>query len=81
MKHRFLGSVFSVGMVFCAASLLSAQTIQVNQNNRTIAVNVSDAAKADADMATVHIGFEVYAPDAGLNAQVLQATPHHSRHI
>jgi uncharacterized protein len=64
MKHRFLGSVFSVGMVFCAAGLLSAQTIQVNQNNRTIAVKVSDVAKADADMAAVHIGFEVYAPDA-----------------
>lgn len=41
-----------------------AQTIQVNQNNRTIAVTVSDKAMAGADIATVHIGFEVYAADA-----------------
>ncbi|MFZ0663343.1 MAG: SIMPL domain-containing protein [Acidobacteriaceae bacterium] len=41
-----------------------AQTIQVNQNNRTIAVTVSAKAMAEADTATVHIGFEVYAPDS-----------------
>jgi uncharacterized protein len=41
-----------------------AQTIQVNQNNRTIAVTVSDKASATADIATVHIGFEAYAADA-----------------
>jgi uncharacterized protein YggE len=42
----------------------SAQTIQVNQNNRTIAVTVTDKATAAADIATVHIGFEAYAPDS-----------------
>lgn len=41
-----------------------AQTIQVNQNNRTIAVTVMDKATEMADMATVHIGFQVYAPDS-----------------
>lgn len=41
-----------------------AQTIQVNQNNRTIAVTVTDKATAEADSATVHIGFEIYAADA-----------------
>jgi hypothetical protein len=47
-----------------AAAAASAQTIQVNQNNRTIAVTVTDKATAEADIATVHIGFETYAPDA-----------------
>lgn len=41
-----------------------AQKIDVNQNNRTIAVTVSDKATAEADTATVHIGFEAYAADA-----------------
>lgn len=41
-----------------------AQTIQVNQSNRTIAVTVTDKASAEADIATVHIGFESYAADA-----------------
>jgi uncharacterized protein len=41
-----------------------AQTIQVDKNNRTIAVTASDKASAEADIATVAVGFEVYAPDA-----------------
>lgn len=41
-----------------------AQNIQVNQNNRTIAVTVTDKATADPDIATIHIGFDVYAPDS-----------------
>lgn len=56
---------------FCIAAILGSltavgftQTIQVNQNNRTIALTVSDKATAEADIATVHIGFETYAPDA-----------------
>ena len=40
-----------------------AQTIKVDQNNRTIAVTVSDKASKEADIATVHIGFEAYAAD------------------
>ena len=42
----------------------SAQKIEVNQNNRTIAVTVTDKASAQADIATVHIGFEAYGPDS-----------------
>jgi uncharacterized protein len=41
-----------------------AQTIQVNKDNRTIAVTATDEVTADADSATVHIGFQVYAPDS-----------------
>lgn len=58
---RSLGilAVFS-GLTFAGF----AQTIKVDQNNRTIAVTVSDKATADADIATVHIGFETYAADS-----------------
>lgn len=41
-----------------------AQKIEVNQNNRTIAVTATDKAAAEADIATIHIGFEVYGPDS-----------------
>lgn len=41
-----------------------AQTIQVDKNNRTIAVTTSDTATELADVATVTVGFEIYAPDA-----------------
>ncbi|WP_158945788.1 SIMPL domain-containing protein [Granulicella sp. S190] len=55
----------------CTASLaLSAtipaltQTIQVNKENRTIAITATDKVIALADVATVHIGFIAYGPDS-----------------
>lgn len=50
-------------LLLCAAAA-TAQTIQVDRNNRTIAVTASDRASAEADTAIVSIGFETYAPDA-----------------
>lgn len=44
-------------------SLAHAQTIKVDKDNRTIAVTASDKATADADLAVVHIGFQVFGPD------------------
>jgi uncharacterized protein len=41
-----------------------AQTIQVNKENRTIAVTATDKVTVLADTATVHIGFIVYGPDS-----------------
>jgi uncharacterized protein len=41
-----------------------AQTIQVDKNNRTIAVTATDKASAEADTAVVTVGFQIYAPDA-----------------
>jgi len=41
-----------------------AQTIQVDKNNRTIAVTANDKASAEADLAVVTVGFQIYAPDA-----------------
>ncbi|HVU46310.1 MAG TPA: SIMPL domain-containing protein [Terracidiphilus sp.] len=42
----------------------SAQTIQIDKNNKTIAISTSDEATATADIAAVTVGFEVYGPDS-----------------
>ena len=46
------------------AATVSAQQIQINKDNRTIAISATDTECAMADAATVHIGFVAYAPDA-----------------
>jgi hypothetical protein len=43
---------------------LSAQTVQVNPTNRTIAITATDKVIVMADTATVHIGFIAYGPDS-----------------
>ena len=48
--------------LLAGALSVSAQVIQVNKDNRTIAVSVTDTASALADSATVHVGFEEDAP-------------------
>jgi uncharacterized protein YggE len=60
MSKRLLPLLLIAGFAACALG----QTIQVNQNNRTIAVTANDKATAEADVATVHIGFELFAADA-----------------
>jgi len=50
-------------VLICAAGA-GAQTIQVDKNNRTIAVTATDKASAEADLAVVTVGFQIYAPDA-----------------
>jgi len=47
---------FAVALSLCA----SAQTIQINQQNKTIAISTTDEAIATADIAAVTIGFELY---------------------
>lgn len=62
MKTGFLGVV---GALLVAAPVTGhAQKIEVSKSNRTIAVTVTDKATEPADVATVHIGFEAYGPDA-----------------
>lgn len=56
----------SIAVAAAAAGLLTmaqAQTIKVDKDNRTIAVTASDKATTDADLAVVHIGFQVFGPD------------------
>lgn len=45
------------------AACASAQTIQVNKENRTIAITASAEAEALADVAVVHIGYQDYGAD------------------
>jgi uncharacterized protein len=47
-----------------AQTRTSAQTIQVNKDNRTIAITATDKVIVMADTATVHIGFIAYGPDS-----------------
>ena len=50
-------------LAVCAAAVnVSAQTIQVSKENRTISVTATDKVTAMADTATVHVGFIVYGP-------------------
>jgi hypothetical protein len=48
--------------VFAGAA--TAQTIQINRENKTIAISTTDEATATADIAAVTIGFEVLGPDS-----------------
>ncbi|HEY1904055.1 MAG TPA: SIMPL domain-containing protein [Terracidiphilus sp.] len=50
------------GVVLTGVS--SAQTIQINRDNKTVAISTTDEATATADIAAITIGFEIYNPDA-----------------
>jgi uncharacterized protein len=62
MNH-FRSALFALNFAALAAAS-SAQTIQVNKENRTIAITATDKVTAIADRATVHIGFIAYGPDS-----------------
>ena len=53
--------------MLAAAALVTAscaaQTIQINRDNKTIAISTSDEATATADIAAITIGFEIFGPD------------------
>jgi uncharacterized protein YggE len=61
MRQFPLWVTFAV-TIFPAAS--PAQSIQVDKNNRTIAITATDRATADAEIARVTVGFEIYAADS-----------------
>jgi uncharacterized protein len=61
--NRFRVSMLAV-MFSGLAVVSSAQTIQVNKENRTIAITATDKVTAMADQATLHIGFIAYGPDS-----------------
>jgi hypothetical protein len=61
MKVLNLSIVATAAAIFTGVA--SAQTIQVNKENRTIAITATDKVTAMADTATVHIGFITYGPD------------------
>jgi uncharacterized protein len=51
-------------LITAAPSLSQAPTIQVNKENRTIAITATDKVTTLADTASVHIGFIAYGPDS-----------------
>lgn len=57
MKHFF----FSIA-ILASTCLLFAQEIQVNRQNKTIAVTAEDSVTADAEIAVLAIGYHNYAP-------------------
>jgi len=63
MKLR--SHIFAVASICClCAAAAYPQQIQINKDNRTLAITASATASAMADTATVHVGFLVYGPDA-----------------
>jgi uncharacterized protein YggE len=50
--------------VLILASVVHAQTIQINRDNKTIAISTTDEATAPADIAAVTVGFEIFGPDS-----------------
>jgi uncharacterized protein YggE len=54
----------AIAACYAFAGLASAQTIQINRDNKTIAISTTDEATAIADIAAVTVGFEIYGPDS-----------------
>ncbi len=59
-----------------AAPLASAQSVQVNRENRTIAVTITETVEVDPDVAIVQIGYHNFGPERDIayrqNARVAQ---------
>lgn len=52
-----------IAVSFALAYPSYAQTIQINRDNKTIAISTTDEATATADIAAVTVGYEVYDSD------------------
>src|SRR5215467_14229982 len=59
----FLRCMMIAAVLAGLLNVAHAQTIKVDKDNRTIAVTASDKATTDADLAVVHVGFQVFGPD------------------
>ncbi|HEX3470761.1 MAG TPA: SIMPL domain-containing protein [Silvibacterium sp.] len=63
MKSVVKGNAAAIVVMVSLLGFAKAQTISVDRNNRTIAVTASEKATTEADLAVVHIGFQVFGPD------------------
>jgi uncharacterized protein len=61
---RITKAVAWVACSVAVAGMASAQTIQINRDNKSIAISATDEATATADIAAVTIGFEIFGPDS-----------------
>lgn len=59
-------SMLSASVILSATlvATVSAQSIQINRENKTIAISTTDEATAIADIAAVTVGFEVFGSEA-----------------
>jgi len=57
-------SIACIAVCSVLPGLLPAQSIQIDKNNKTIAISTTDEATATADIAAITVGFEVYGPDS-----------------
>jgi hypothetical protein len=57
---------YAVVVAVCFAAIAVGQEIQVNQQNKTIAVTASEDATADADVAVLEFGVNTYAAERNL---------------
>jgi hypothetical protein len=60
---RFL-KLAVVPFLLAPVGFASAQTIQINRENKTIAISTTDEATTTADIAAVTVGFEIFGPDS-----------------
>ena len=63
-KINVARSLASLALLLALVVSVNAQTIQINRENKTIAINTSDEAAAVADIAAISVGFEIYEPDS-----------------
>jgi len=59
-------SVTVLTLSFAFTGIANAQTIQINRENKTIAISTTDEATAVADIAAITIGFEIFDKNADL---------------
>jgi uncharacterized protein len=66
MTKSAVSILVAVGVAFAvmSGSTAIAQNIQINQQNKTIAISATDEATAVADVAAITIGFHIFKPDA-----------------
>lgn len=57
-------TIACIAVCFTTTSLASAQTIQIDKSNKTIAISTTDEATAIADIAAVTVGLEIFGPDS-----------------
>jgi uncharacterized protein len=57
-------SILMLAISAALCSVAASQTIQINRDNKTIAISTTDEATATADIAAITIGFEIFGPDA-----------------
>lgn len=61
---QWLGKALLCFTLPLLTSELTAQTIQINRDNKTIAISTTDEATGTADIAAITVGFEILGPDA-----------------